>query len=54
MRVAQDSLVKLGCPKVNLQVRSINIGVIAFFRAVGYEVKERVGMATRLASYIEK
>ena len=49
MQAAEDRLVKLGCPKVNLQVRSTNAGVIAFYRAVGYEVEERVSMGKRLA-----
>jgi len=41
MRAAEDGLVKLGCPKVNLQVRSTNAEVIAFYRAIGYEVELR-------------
>ena len=48
MRAAENGLVKLGCPKVNLQVRSTNAAVIAFYRAIGYEVEERVSMGKRL------
>jgi len=54
MRAAEEGLTKLGCPKVNLQVRSTNAGVIAFYRAVGYEVEERASMGKRLASLIDK
>jgi len=48
MRAAEDGLERLGCPKVNLQVRSTNAGVVAFYRAIGYEVEERVSMGKRL------
>jgi len=49
IRAAEDGLAKLGCPKVNLQVRSTNAGVIAFYQAVGYEVEDRVSMGKQLA-----
>jgi ribosomal protein S18 acetylase RimI-like enzyme len=48
MRAAEAGLVRLGCAKANLQVRSINSGVIAFYQAIGYEVEERVSMGKRL------
>jgi ribosomal protein S18 acetylase RimI-like enzyme len=48
MAVAEAGLVALGCPKVNLQVRATNGGVIAFYRALGYAVEERVSMGKRL------
>jgi ribosomal protein S18 acetylase RimI-like enzyme len=48
VRAAEDGLRKLGCPKVNLQVRPANHEVIAFYRSVGYEVEERVSMGRRL------
>jgi len=48
MQAAEEGLVQLGCPKVNLQVRSTNAEVIAFYRAIGYEIEERVSMGKRL------
>ncbi|PYN91596.1 MAG: GNAT family acetyltransferase [Candidatus Rokuibacteriota bacterium] len=48
VRAAEDGLRRLGCPKVNLQVRAANHEVVAFYRSVGYEVEERVSMGRRL------
>ena len=44
VRKAEEGLAGLGCPKINLQVRTENEGVVKFYRAVGYEVEERVSM----------
>ncbi len=33
-----------GCPKLNLQVRSSNAEVIAFYQSLGYSIEENVGM----------
>ena len=48
VRAAEDGLRRLGCPKVNLQIRAANHEVVAFYRSVGYEVEERVSMGRRL------
>jgi ribosomal protein S18 acetylase RimI-like enzyme len=48
IREAESGLAKLGCPKVNLQVRPANAGVVAFYRSLGYQVEERVSMGKRL------
>jgi ribosomal protein S18 acetylase RimI-like enzyme len=45
---AEAALVELGCPKVNLQVRVTNRGVIAFYERCGYVVEERVSMGKLL------
>lgn len=37
-----------GCPKVNLQVRSSNADVIAFYQALGYVVDPAVSLGKRL------
>jgi ribosomal protein S18 acetylase RimI-like enzyme len=37
-----------GCPKINLQVRSSNQAVIAFYRRIGYALDDVVGMGKRL------
>jgi len=49
VRQAESSLVALGCPKVNLQVRATNSAVVAFYRSLGYLAEERVSMGRRLA-----
>ena len=47
VRAAEDSLRKLGCQKINLQVRATNDDVVAFYRTLGYEVEQRVSMGRR-------
>ena len=46
---AEADLVKLGCPKINLQVRVENQQVVAFYRSLGYLLEERVSMGKRTA-----
>lgn len=48
MRMAEELLGNAGCPKVNLQVRSSNTGVIEFYRRIGYSVDDVVSMGKRL------
>jgi ribosomal protein S18 acetylase RimI-like enzyme len=48
VRAAESGLRKLGCAKVNLQVRATNADVVAFYRGLGYSVEERVSMGRRL------
>jgi len=48
MEQAEQSLIALGCPKVNLQVRMNNTAVIAFYKALGYEIDERVQLGKRV------
>lgn len=45
---AERRLVALGCPKVNLMVRSTNPDVVAFYRALGYEVDAVTALGKRL------
>ena len=49
MRAAESGLQALGCPKVNLQVRSTNLEVIRFYQSLGYAVEERASLGKRLA-----
>jgi len=37
-----------GCPKINLQVRSSNSEVIAFYKALGFKLDDVIGMGKRL------
>lgn len=48
MHAAEAGLAELGCPKVNLQVRATNTAVISFYRAMGYQVEDRVSLGKRL------
>ena len=38
----------VGCPKINLQVRTTNAGVIEFYRRLGYAVDEVASLGKRL------
>ncbi|MFT4190950.1 MAG: GNAT family acetyltransferase [Comamonas sp.] len=48
MRHAESRLLALGCPKVNLQVRSSNRQVIAFYERLGYREDAAVSLGKRL------
>ena len=41
---AESALAKLGCPKVNLQVRADNVAVTAFYESLGFQCEERISM----------
>ena len=45
---AERLLKAAGCPKINLQVRTSNAGVIEFYRRLGYAVDEVVSLGKRL------
>ncbi len=44
----EDRLKKRGCPKVNLMVRTGNSEVLSFYRRLGYQVDEVVGLGKRI------
>ena len=44
----EAALAERGCLKVNLQVRSSNAGVVAFYEGLGYVVEQRISMGKRL------
>lgn len=48
MAEAERRLLGVGCPKVNLQVRSENASVIAFYRKLGYVVDDVASLGKRL------
>jgi ribosomal protein S18 acetylase RimI-like enzyme len=50
MAEAERLLRAAGCPKINLQVRSSNLGVIEFYRCLGFVMDEVVSMGKRLES----
>ena len=48
MDEAENLLRAAGCPKINLQVRSTNSGVIEFYKRIGYKVDDVVSLGKRL------
>ncbi len=48
MRAAEAELAARGCPKINLQVRNTNTGVVGFYEALGYSVDPATSMGLRL------
>ena len=45
MHEAEVRLKAIGCPKLNLQVRSSNAEVIAFYERLGYSIEDRASLA---------
>ncbi len=50
MQWGEQVLEMRGCPKINLQVRSSNTAVIAFYKSLGYGDDEVIGLGKRLIS----
>jgi len=48
MKEVEPRLKALGCPKINLQVRTSNTGVIAFYQSIGYAMDDVVSLGKRL------
>ena len=48
MEAAEVELKKLSCPKINLQLRSSNRAVIAFYESIGFSVDDVISMGKRL------
>ena len=48
MDEAEIKLSSLGCPKINLQIRSTNTQVIDFYKSIGYSDDEVLSMGKRL------
>ncbi|WP_022890505.1 GNAT family acetyltransferase [Agromyces italicus] len=48
MAEAERLLIERGCPKLNLQVRTSNTEVIAFYERLGYAVDDAVSLGKRL------
>jgi ribosomal protein S18 acetylase RimI-like enzyme len=50
MARVEDELARLGCPKLNLQIRAGNDEAVRFYSSLGYQVEDRVSMGRRLES----
>ena len=48
MDEAEARLRALGCPKINLQIRSSNAEVVTFYRSLGFSVDDALSMGKRL------
>ncbi len=48
MDEAERLLRDAGCPKINLQVRTSNLAVVEFYRAIGFVQDEVISMGKRL------
>ena len=48
MEEAEARLKALGCPKINLQIRSSNADVIEFYETIGFSTDDVVSMGKRL------
>jgi ribosomal protein S18 acetylase RimI-like enzyme len=51
--IMEEAAVRLraaGCPKINLQVRSTNAGVIEFYKRIGYSMDDVASLGKRLES----
>ena len=47
---AITELKKIGCLKINLQVRSTNASVVEFYKHLGFEEEDRISLGMRLRS----
>jgi ribosomal protein S18 acetylase RimI-like enzyme len=54
MTEAERLLRAVGCPKINLQVRSSNAAVLEFYRHIGYVVDDVISLGKRLESDEQK
>ncbi|MCB1622471.1 MAG: GNAT family acetyltransferase [Thiothrix sp.] len=48
VQAAETRLLALGCPKINLQVRSNNNAVIAFYQSLGFRDDHCISLGKRL------
>jgi ribosomal protein S18 acetylase RimI-like enzyme len=49
MAAVERNLEDVGCPKINLQVRASNAGVLRFYERIGYSVDNVISMGKRLS-----
>ncbi len=48
MTALEEQLLQLGCPKINLQIRTSNQAVIEFYESIGYKMDNVVSFGKRL------
>ncbi len=50
MQLAEQALLAMGCPKLNLQVRGNNVQALSFYRALGYPQDDVISLGKRLVA----
>jgi ribosomal protein S18 acetylase RimI-like enzyme len=48
MEAVEEKLSRMGCPKINLQVRETNLTAIEFYQRLGYSSDHVIGFGKRL------
>jgi ribosomal protein S18 acetylase RimI-like enzyme len=48
METVEGMLLKMGCPKINLQVRETNFGVVEFYKRLGFKDDHVVSLGKKL------
>ena len=48
MKIIEARLLALGCPKINLQIRTDNLSAAAFYESMGYKTDYVISMGKRL------
>ena len=48
MKAVEEKILAMGCPKINLQIRTDNKVAVKFYESIGYEMDEVVSMGKRL------
>ena len=48
MNAAEKKLKEKGCPKINLQIRRDNKKALGFYKAIGFQNDEVIGLGKRL------
>ena len=48
MQAAEQVLRRLGCQKINLQIRASNTNVLAFYETLGFEAETTINLGKRL------
>lgn len=48
MAAVEEKIRAMGCPKINLQIRTSNIEAVKFYESIGYKADDVVSMGKRL------
>jgi len=48
MEAIEKKIRAMGCPKINLMIRTDNLGAVEFYKRIGYKIDEVVEMGKRL------
>jgi ribosomal protein S18 acetylase RimI-like enzyme len=54
IREAEERLIALGCPKVNLQIVAANASTAAFYEKLGFAVEERLSMGKPVGAFAKE